>query len=252
MTRLLSSDWHCDPWELRPEVVQWLKVGMAQRAELIGVGDLLNILPWGEKRWEMQSYGAIDQLKRILGGYLFNYLLGNHDPDEVWLKKMFADSPNIIITPKLHIDGVDIRHGHETFIDWAILRHFAPEVVNVAARYFPQQWYDFCRRMGWMPSTFQGTDEYHAVVLGVWMAAFKYSQKQNCSVIRGHTHHSAVLYEPGPSHRAPNRYRVHSRKSHISPLLWAPHDWVFADCGALGSTDANYLEWGERMTVKVL
>ena len=127
--------------------------------------------------------------------------------------------------PKIHVGGVDIRHGHETFIDWAILRHFAPEVVNFAARNFPQQWYDFCRRMGWMPSTFEGTDKYHAVVLGVWRAALKFSQKNHCRVIRGHTHHCAALYEPG-------------------------RHWVFGDCGSLGSTDELYLRWGEDLKIK--
>lgn len=225
MIRLLSSDWHCDPWELRPEVKLWIEKGKAQRATLFGVGDLFNILPWGEKRWERQPDGAIYQLKRILDGYPLYYITGNHDPDVPWLEKMFADSPNIRIVPKIHVGGADIRHGHETFIDWRILRHFAPEVVNFASRYFPKQWYDFCRRMGWMPSTFQGTDEYHAVVLGVWQAAFKYSRKYNCKVLRGHTHHCAVLREPD--------------------------SWVFGDFGSLGSEAGHYLKWGESGALQI-
>jgi len=203
----------------------WLRMGMREKATLIGNGDLFNIIPWGEKHWEVE-HDAIDEFKIILDGYPFYYILGNHDLDEPWLKKMFADSPNIKIVPKIHVLGADIRHGHETFIDWAILRHFAPEVVNFMSRNFPDLWYKFCMKMGWMPSWFEGTDEYHAVVLGVWRAALKYSQKHHCKVIRGHTHHAAVLNEPG-------------------------EHWVLADSGSLGSADGFYIRWGAPGDLKI-
>ena len=90
----VSSDWHCDPERLKEAVVSWVCLGKEGDHRLIGNGDLFDILPLGRAKWS--NAASIEQLARLLDGYPFDYVAGNHDPYAI-MKKLMAPYSNITV-----------------------------------------------------------------------------------------------------------------------------------------------------------
>jgi UDP-2,3-diacylglucosamine pyrophosphatase LpxH len=192
-----SSDWHCDPEELKDFVKYWISLGKAKNYTLIGTGDLFNILPWGEDKWENAS--SIEQFVNELDGYPFVYVSGNHDPYKT-MNRLLAPYPNIKVC-KRYESEINSRkyfftHGHRWAIDWGFLgiRHIAPHVVEFMVDVAPGLWYWFCRKVGWLANEQPKFGEEQQIINNltriIWAGASDHAIKNKCCVILGHTHTS--------------------------------------------------------------
>lgn len=194
----VSSDWHCEPEQLKEAAVQWITLGKAGNHRLIGDGDLFDILPLGKKKWEQAD--SIEELAALLDGYPFDYVAGNHDYYG-YMKKRLAPYANITVYRRLPLeeDGrrYFITHGHRWALDWGFLglRRIAPWFVEIMVEYMPKPWYWLCRRLGWLasrpePGASAGEERHRITKLirTVWAGAADYALKNDCCVILGHTH----------------------------------------------------------------
>jgi predicted phosphodiesterase len=194
----VSSDWHCQPDKLKQAVVQWIRLGKEGNHHLIGNGDLFDILPLGEKKWEQAA--SIEQLATELDGYPFDYVAGNHDPDQSMKKKM-APYSNITLHRRLEREEGRRRylftHGHRWAVDWGFLgiRRIAPWLVEKMVDIAPGLWYRFCRWRGWLashptPGAPLGKEKERITRLTriIWAGASDHALRHDCCVILGHTH----------------------------------------------------------------
>ena len=195
-----SSDWHCDWDTLKEDVVEWIRRGKEGNHRLVGVGDLFNILPCGKKKWEQAK--SIEELAKLLDGYPFDYVAGNHDPYRI-MRKLMAPYSNIKVHKRLELDWEGRRyfftHGHRWSIDWGWLglRRVAPWFVETMVDIAPGLWYKFCRRVGWLASSPRPRAPAHKekeritkLTRIIWAGAADYALKRDCCVIIGHTHTS--------------------------------------------------------------
>ncbi len=197
---IVSSDWHCQPEALIPQARELIEKAEPGKDALVGVGDLFNFLPMGKDKFKNSK--AIDDFIKLLGGQTFYYVAGNHDPYP-WVKERFKDYPNIIVARIVNFeDRWYFRHGHGWSIDWRLLRHFAPGVVEFMTEHFPTLWYWFTMKMGWIPSKQKEAlyiggprerQKYSDMVGIVWRHAIRHAQHNNLAVIVGHTHCSGIL-----------------------------------------------------------
>ena len=194
----VSSDWHCQPGELKDEVVEWIRLGKEKNIRLIGAGDLFDILPLGEDAWKVND--SIEQLIRLLDGYPFDYVTGNHDPFKT-MKKLMANHSNIVLHKELRfeLDGrwYYIAHGHKWALDWGYLglRRIAPWFVEKMVDVAPGIWYSFCRWQGWLaderdpnePDS-KELERINKLTRIIWAGASDHALKKGECVILGHTH----------------------------------------------------------------
>ncbi len=194
----VSSDWHCQPDKLKVDVLEWISQGKLGNHRLVADGDLFDILPLGIKQW--QSAASIGQLAKMLDGYPFDYVAGNHDPYPT-MKKLFAPYSNIKLHRRLEINEGGkkyiIVHGHRWSVDWGFLglSKIAPSVVEFMTDHAPSLWYWICKRMGWLASpTDTGVpsgkerERINNMIMVIWSGATKFAIKRDCCVIIGHTH----------------------------------------------------------------
>lgn len=194
----VSSDWHCEPAELKAGVVEWINKGKEGNHRLVGDGDLFDILPLGKDRWKTAA--AVRQLATALDGYRFDYVAGNHDPYPV-MKKLMSPYPNIVVHRRMEVQEGGRKyffdHGHRWSLDWGFLglSSIAPKVVDFMVDHAPGLWYWICQRMGWLasPPTEGATagkerEKINKLVMVIWSGATKYALKHSCCVIIGHTH----------------------------------------------------------------
>lgn len=194
----VSSDWHCDPCELKKAVVDWICLGKEGKHHLVGDGDLFDILPWGTKKWEQPA--SIKQLAKLLDGYPFDYVAGNHDPYTI-IKKLMVPYSNITVHKRLELEESGrtyfFTHGHRWAVDWGFLglRRIAPWVVETMVDAAPGLWYRFCRWRGWLashptPGASAGKEKERITNLTriIWAGASDYALKGGCCVVLGHTH----------------------------------------------------------------
>lgn len=188
----VSSDWHCDPYKLKKAVVDWIGLGKEGNNRLIGDGDLFDILPLGRKMWEQPE--SIGELVKLLDGYPFDYVAGNHDPYKI-MKELMAPYSNITVRKRLELKERGRKyfftHGHRWAIDWAWLRWIAPWIVERLVDIAPGPWYRFCRRMGWLahhPTPGKEEEVITNLTRIIWAGASDHALKNNCCVVLGHTH----------------------------------------------------------------
>lgn len=197
---VVSSDWHCQPDELIPQVKKLIEKAKPGEDILVGVGDLFDFLPLGKGKFKNSK--AIDSFIELLGGRDFYYVTGNHDPYP-WVRKRLKDYPNIKVYRTLNWDDKwYFRHGHSWADDWRYLRHIAPPFVEFMAEHCPRFWYWLSRRKGWMPSVYKEhgyigspkeRHKYNKAVGTVWRRAIRRAQHNALAVIIGHTHCSGTL-----------------------------------------------------------
>lgn len=211
MSTWVSSDWHCQPGELKAAVREWIQLGKQGGHRLIGAGDLFDILPLGIGQWS--NAASMRELAESLDGYGFDYVAGNHDPYRT-VKRMMAPYPTITVSKRLDFEEAEkayhCTHGHRWAVDWGFLglRHVAPRVVEVMVEYVPGPWYWFCRRMGWLaseldPESAQGRERerINNLTRVIWAGASGHALKNGCCVVLGHTH-TTGRYERGIGARA--------------------------------------------------
>jgi len=197
----VSSDWHCDPGELKKAVVDWITQGKAGNYQLVGDGDLFNILPWGREKWD--GAASIEELAKLLGDYPFDYVAGNHDPYRI-MKDLMAPYPNIRVHRRLRLEREGRKyllvHGHRWAVDWGFLglRRIAPWIVETMVDIAPGWWYRFCRWRGWLAtgpaagsSTGKEKERITNLTRVIWAGATNHALRKGCCVILGHTHTSA-------------------------------------------------------------
>jgi predicted phosphodiesterase len=194
----VSSDWHCNPDELKQAVVDWIVQGKEGNHHLVGDGDLFDILPWGRERWTQPT--SVEELNEVLNDYPFDYVAGNHDPYNV-MKNMMASYPNITVHKRLELEECGrkyfITHGHRWAVDWGFLglRYIAPWIVELMVDIAPGLWYRFCRSRGWLASRLDTAapsgrekDKITRLTRIVWAGASDHALKRDCCVVLGHTH----------------------------------------------------------------
>jgi len=208
----VSSDWHCQPGEIKVSVAQWIRLGREGNHRLIGDGDLFDILPLGRDKWKDSA--AVKRLAELLQGYHFDYVAGNHDPYRV-VKELMAPYPNIIVHKRLEVADSNVvyyvTHGHRWALDWGFLglRHVAPALVEFMVAHAPRLWYWLCRRLGWLASTprpgaseSEERERITSLTRVIWAGAAGHALSHGCCVIVGHTH-TTGRYERGlGAHRA--------------------------------------------------
>ena len=196
---IITSDLHNHFNGISPYLVQLIEIARKENGRLIMVGDGENMIPYGKDKYLLGTYRH--KLADALDGYRMDMLEGNHNPLK-WIQQLFFMWPNIHCSRQLEFYWwpmdcyIHLRHGHEWFIDWFILRNMAPGFTRIATRFFPTQWYWLCKQMGWIPSELKDTGDaklerkYHVVVQHIWVNAAKYalSKKKDVLVITGHTH----------------------------------------------------------------
>ena len=196
---LVCSDAHNNPQALNPHTRAIIELGAKEKQVVIFDGDTFNILPWGYKKW--MGCPCIEEFKAVVysTGCIVGVVDGNHDPYKYLLKLLFEDSDSAGAAAVFHkvlaLDGIEIRHGHRWAVDWAVLRHIAPPIVEFMTDHFPALWYKICKWMGWLPSLkkdrwwgLKSSDDYQKAVLAGWMGALGYAHKHNKRLIVGHTH----------------------------------------------------------------
>ncbi len=194
----VSSDWHCDPTELKDSVRAWIRRGKEGNHRLIGDGDLFDILPWGKQKWRQSA--AVKEFADLLDGYSFDYVTGNHDPYKT-MKSLMAAYSNIRVRRHLTLKENERRyffsHGHIWALDWGFLglNKIAPWLVETMVDTAPGFWYWFCRRVGWLASSppkgiSEGKEKERItrLIRAIWAGASDYALKHDCCVILGHTH----------------------------------------------------------------
>jgi len=197
-----SSDWHCGPDGLSEEAKEFITRGKDATATIVGCGDLFNLLPLGREKFEGSS--AVKELIQALDGYLFHYVCGNHDPYR-WVVELFRPFPNVEVKRRLEREVMGrtylFTHGHQWAIDWALLRHIAPQFVEFMVDFFPKLWYRLCRRVGWLPSEAKPKaatggkehQKYDDLTGLIWRNGIRFAQHHSLCVVLGHTHTSAEL-----------------------------------------------------------
>lgn len=198
MAILVSSDWHCAPDKLKEVVVNWIGQGKEGNLRLVGDGDLFDILPWGREKWEQPT--SIEQMVKLLDGYPFDYVAGNHDPYNI-MKKLMAPYPTITVHKRLQVEEGGRKylftHGHRWAIDWGFLglRRVAPCIVETIVDIAPGLWYKFCRQQGWLAShpipgasVSKERERITNLTRIVWAGASSYALQSDCCVVVGHTH----------------------------------------------------------------
>ena len=200
---LVSSDAHNDPWELNCYTSRLLDIGAEEKKSVIFDGDTFNIIPLGyRKAWK--NCQCIKDFKMKSKGFDIQYPIilvdGNHDPYKYLLKLFADDYPQIQVAHKVFYFGdIQIRHGHRWAVDWQIIRHIAPPIVEFMTDHFPNLWYKFSKLMGWIPSIkkeyasnrYQDTmsdRDYRKAVLGGWYGALGFIHRNKIRVMTGHTH----------------------------------------------------------------
>lgn len=192
----VCSDVHCDPDYVPPNFLKWIEEGKKQKAILIVAGDLLNILPWGRDKWSRQS-PSIRQINEALEYFILFAVPGNHDPEKELKRVVFpshihvTSSANLVRYFNLNYY---ITHGHQWALDWGILglNRVAPSFVEFMVKYFPSQWYRYCKARGWLASKQKPSGIEHEPITKltriVWKGAVDHAVKKKVCVIHGHTH----------------------------------------------------------------
>ena len=202
MATWVSSDWHCPPQGLKPNVVQWIGLGKGGNHRLVGAGDLFDILPYGRKEWEPPKQpAALTQFVDALDGYGFEYVAGNHDPFRI-MEALTAPYENVKVFKRLKVEGEGERtyfctHGHRWAIDWGFLglRRVAPAIVEFMVDRFPGVWNWICRQMGWLASELntespsgEEKEKITRLTRVIWAGAADCALRDDCCVVLGHTH----------------------------------------------------------------
>lgn len=177
----LISDCHLDPGEL-PQC----------RDVDIFDGDTLNLLPYGIEPWLGKSgqntvYACCNLNPKAV------WIAGNHDPKR-WLDRLLAPY-GIESVRRLEVNGWTIEHGHRFAADWNLLRHVAPDAVELFTTLplIKGWWYKFSQRMGWMAYGVQEPNQKYQDFVGlVWANALR--QRRN--LVIGHTHTPVRIETP--------------------------------------------------------
>jgi len=194
---IIGADLHQNPdVPLSENFKALVHLARVKQDSLCIVGDFLQGLPWGSKAW--LNALCVQEIKDITQGVWVYLLWGNHDPPE-FLRMLFGDCSNIIITRQIEVTYRDTKivlsHGHEFGPLWSWLQYGAPWFTNLMALHFPSWWYRFTKRMGWIPSQTKAEKRYHAVVRAVMSGALRYCSKNQCRYIHGHTHKKTCVKE---------------------------------------------------------
>ena len=83
-----SSDWHCQPAQLTPNMRNFILRAKEKNALMTGVGDLFDLVPHKWDKYKIpqrdgERYGfsrAVIEFRDLLGDARFIYVAGNHDP----------------------------------------------------------------------------------------------------------------------------------------------------------------------------
>lgn len=205
-----SSDWHEEPDFLSDEAKNLIGLAKEEGATLIGCGDIANLVPLGREAW--RGCHCLWELKRALDGYPFYWTPGNHDPYP-WVVELLGDWPNVHIARSMVWDTpvglVEFRHGHRWAVDWWILRHIAPPLVEILTELCPNQWYWICQQMGWLlserrreienmaTSTPEKERDYQQAIECNWWMATGHTHRKRRRVVLGHTHADGGLVAEG-------------------------------------------------------
>ena len=194
-----TSDWHYNPGDRFP--ISYHLPEEVQRADIIVlVGDMLNFLPLGIKAWrDDMGRITIASLHDMLAHHEAIYVFGNHEGKFSYLKEAVEGTHikavrDYTIYKKEGLNDVCI-HGHQLTPDWGILAPIADDFVELAVKYFPQQWYNFCVKQNWLPSHYGNPVSYKLLLL-YWFRWCMEAAKDNCNYIIGHSHHKAHIVTP--------------------------------------------------------
>jgi len=181
----------------------------ASNARAILNGDGLNILPHGLGAWKTtQGYNTIRHFEATVEKYLplhgLDYVLGNHEGRKSWVEELIQGHPLIRLHRYLDlqfpgrsgislVDTYHFEHGHR-FTEWRVLSWFADDIVEWATTnaLTRRWWYEFSRRMGWMPGSHprkKEPNEWHGIYLGlVYWDAIRREATYNVTDVVGHSH----------------------------------------------------------------
>ena len=194
MVMFVTSDWHLKPGEEMPDMTSKYK-------GLIGVGDMLDLIPLGMKVWytpegERTCRSVARNMKKITAG--------NHDPKRN-LRKLFKhfNISDVQVEDNFDINGWHIEHGHK-LTEWWLLSIGADKVVEFMTGWngtLRNWWYHFCIKKGWMPAKYMSDgvvkeyteSPYENVPLQIktyWEICIFHAQWLEKNLIVGHSHHS--------------------------------------------------------------
>lgn len=204
------SDMHLDPGDL-------FMADLRGYHNVYVVGDLFNLIPWGLDIWK-ESPGRLT-VETFVDGLPDNgcdYIIGNHEGREAWIRELFKAYPKVRVHSELEIESngrtYRFKHGHQ-YTYWRILSIGADDVVQYLTgwnRTLRNWWYNFCINRGWMPSKItnrsrglisrifnRNPKNYNELVAWIWSFALREAHtKENMTLVIGHTHQAIKL---GPS-----------------------------------------------------
>ena len=194
---IIGADLHQNPdVPLSENFKTLVDLARVKQDSLCITGDFLQGLPWGSNAW--RGAKCVQEVKDYTQGIWLYLLWGNHDPPE-FLRMLFGDCNNIIITKRIEVTYRDtkivISHGHEFGPLWSWLQYGAPWFVGFMSRHFPERWYEFTKSRGWIPSEIIGEKRYHMVVRAVLSGALRYCSNNSCRYAHGHTHKKCCVKE---------------------------------------------------------
>lgn len=195
---MIFADAHMNPDQVSPMFRRACEYANYYREPMYSAGDFIQGLPHGYAKWH--GCRCVGQVKELLSFYeLYLVLLwGNHDPPDL-LKALFDDCPYVTVKEKVNIPHADkiynVQHGHRFGPLWSWLQFLAPPFVNFMARHYPEEWYNFSKARGWIPSQIENESDYHAVVLSLIAVGLDYVNSHDCRIVMGHAHKKVGVTE---------------------------------------------------------
>jgi len=192
---LVSSDWHLRPGDDIPDFGRrFALLAQETRARPILVGDIFDVIPYGESAWHTQR--GRDTVLRFL--LLFpqgvEIVSGNHDPHP-FLCRLLADYTRrgwVQVFRRLRWGSWLFVHGHQRS-DWALWRYIAPEVVELATELCPRAFLWLMEKLGWAGRRRErltpGERQRFSLLTEATHAAWlRFAERERLNVVIGHTH----------------------------------------------------------------
>lgn len=193
---LNTSDVHLSPGDLIPQyLMDMFRECDATGSRAVLLGDVFNLLPYGERAWltnagDYTIQRFVDLLPR--GGC--DLIFGNHEGNIKWLEELFQPYPQVRVARSLNLfignQTWHFEHGHRFAYNWRWLQWVADDITQVMVKHFPGLWYRLSRQMEWVPSRImvEKPQRYNEKVGTIWSNALKWAQKENINLVIGHTH----------------------------------------------------------------
>ena len=184
----VTSDFHLNPGDIFP------KPEFDRTPDLVILnGDMRNFLPLGIKAWDTpEGHLTLQSLHSALDSWEVIDVFGNHEGCYEWLKWADADThfqpvkKFVIPATRDHL-AYKFVHGHQLTPDWGIIAPIAYNFIEFAVKFFPNQWYKFCKRMRWLPSNY-ATNPHFNLYTKYWGIWGDRAGIENCNYVIGHSH----------------------------------------------------------------